>query len=184
MINKIKSLHPKNHVDLKDFIYSIFCLFFLVFMFFIPTEWTDGAEVFKLPDRKIYTVFYRYGRGSVGPYLYVKNKDVGYMLLCYQPKSTREQIKEICHKENRDFQFAGKNVVIYKDKITGKSLIRQAIFIQSDCKENCKSTFIRTPLSDIENFIDRFRYIKAFYLCASLFFGGYLILQIKYRFLT
>ena len=181
-VQKIKLLHPKNYTSIKNILQVVILLLAVSLPVLLPTEWKYGAQVFKLPDGKIYTVFYRYGRGSIGPYLYVEHKGVGHMILCYQPKSTREQIKEICHKENRGSQFIGKNVIIYQDQITRKSIIHNAIFTQIDCQESCKSAFIRTSFSDMSNFVNRFKHINVFFLCATLFFGGYLILQIKYRF--
>ncbi|MBO7080500.1 MAG: hypothetical protein J6V99_00450 [Neisseriaceae bacterium] len=189
-VQKIKSLHPKNHTDFRNFIQVIFLLLIFLLLSFLPPRWDrNNMKIIQFPNSGIYTVVYYYHRNNIGPYFAVKYNGVEYKILCYQPKSTREQVSEICYEENKGHRFIGNDVIIYKSKeykrkgrMFSESFLLNATFKDYECKANCKTIIIKTPLRDINDFLNRFKHMNVFFLCASLFFGWYLILQIKYRF--
>ena len=187
LLDKIKSLHPKNNIAYQNIILVIFLLFFVILELFLEKPF-DNKEIVRFTNGGIYTVLYYHNRNNIGPYFSIKHNNIEYKILCYQPKITRKQISEICNKKNVGAKFIGDNVVVYKDtthyrkRYYAEAIILNANFIEYDCKNSCKSIYIKTPLSDVNKFFNRFKYEYIFMSLIGLFFLGYLILQIKYRF--
>lgn len=184
LLEKIKSLHPKNNIDLENFISVIFLLISFIIIISLPHK--NEKEVLSFPNNIYYTIDPHTYKG-IGPHFITKINGVTYKIYCNIPKSTHEQTKNICHKNNKGKIFIGNDVLIYTNKnkkqiMTG--FLINANFNQYSCNDNCKITSIKTSLEDINEYINRSN--NAYYFIVLLIFIliGYLIFQIKYRFLT